>query len=76
MAIQTNQKLYTTKEAAERLRLAVDTVRQYIHRGIIKADSHIGHWHLVSEAECVRYEREKKPRGNPTLAKKSRKKRA
>lgn len=76
MAIETQSTLYTTAEAADRLSLATDTVRQYIHRNIIKPTTKIGHWHLISEEECQRYEREKNPAGNPNLVKKSRKKRS
>lgn len=60
----------TTKEAATYLGLAEDTVRQYVHRGLIKARK-IGHMNVVTKAECDRYQREKRPPGNPTLLKKA-----
>lgn len=73
MAIETTEKLYTTKEAGIRLGLGGDTVRQYIHRKLITAAGKVGHWYLISEAECRRYERKKRKRGNPLLGKKRRK---
>lgn len=58
----------TTREAANYLKLAENTVRQYINRGIIHAKK-AGPIHLVTKAECDRYKKEKRPRGNPNLQK-------
>lgn len=56
----------TTTQAAKYLRLAEDTVRQYIHRGVIKATK-LGPIHVVTKQECDRYRKEKRPRGNPNF---------
>ena len=49
--------MYTTKEAAERLNLKVNTVRVLIRKGVIHAikynDTDKGNWY-VSEAEIAR----------------------
>jgi len=65
----------TTAEAAKYMGLALDTVRQYVHRGVISATK-FGHLHVITKAECDRYLREKRGPGNPQLiasAKKNRK---
>jgi excisionase family DNA binding protein len=70
MAVATqvkNDTVMSTREAADYLGLAENTVRQYIHRGIISATK-IGPVWCVTESECDRYEREKREPGRPISA--------
>lgn len=59
----------TTTQAAEYLGLTRNTVAVYVQRGLIKA-SRVGPINLITKAECDRYLRERRPRGNPNLLKK------
>lgn len=59
----------TTTQAAEYLGLAANTVAVYVTRGLIKARK-VGPINLITKAECDRYLRERRPRGNPNLVKK------
>lgn len=70
MATRVNAGDYvmTTSQAAKYLKLAEDTVRQYIRRNIIRATK-AGPIYLVTKSECERYKRERRPRGNPTFSK-------
>jgi len=61
----------TTTKAAEYLGLSPNTVFVYIQRGLIKATK-IGPINVVTKAECDRYKRERKPRGNPHFPRKKR----
>lgn len=65
MAIVTREKLYLTPEAAKFLKVAEDTVRKYIQRGLIKPLTTAGHAYLIEESELRRYNRERRGRGNP-----------
>lgn len=56
----------TTTQAAEYLNLAPNTVFVYVKRGLLKARK-VGPINLITKAECDRYLRERKPRGNPSL---------
>lgn len=67
MAIEINDVVFTTREAADYLGLAEDTVRQYIHRGLIFAKK-IGSINVVTRSECERYKRDRRPPGNPLLS--------
>ena len=58
----------TTKEAADYLGFAEDTVRKYINRGLI-ASKKAGPIHLVTKLECDRFKKTNRPRGNPNLVK-------
>lgn len=66
MAIEINDVVFTTREAAEYLGLAEDTVRQYVNRGVIFAKK-AGNMNLVTKSECDRYKRDRRPPGNPNL---------
>lgn len=54
--------IFSTREAAEYLGFAEDTVRKYIQRGLIEAEK-IGPIHVVRKSECDRYQREKREIG-------------
>lgn len=56
--------MLTTRQAAEYLGFAEDTVRRYIKRGIIRATKTGPIW-LVDKRECDRYRRNKNSRGRP-----------
>lgn len=58
----------TTTEAAKYMGLQPNTVAIYVQRGLIKARK-VGPINLITKAECDRYLRERRPRGNPTLMK-------
>ena len=66
MPIKVTETVLTTTEAAKRMRLSKHTVLAYIERGLIKARK-LGPIWLITAAECDRYSREKRPRGNPNL---------
>lgn len=59
----------TTTQAAEYLGLSPNTVFVYIQRGLIKAEK-LGPINVITRAECDRYKKEKRPKGNPNFAKK------
>ena len=59
--------LYSTREAADYLGMAENTIRQYINRGVMKAVK-IGPVWCVSRSECDRYDREKRDVGRPKSA--------
>lgn len=69
MAIESKEKLYTTKAAAEYIGLSLDTIRKYIQRGTITPiDERAGNGHLIEESELIRYLHENKDRrGNPAF---------
>lgn len=67
MATKVTGMVYTTREAAKYLKLAEDTVRRYIYRGLISADKH-GPVYLVTQEECDRYKREKRDPGRPSVS--------
>lgn len=54
----------STREAAEYLGMAENTVRQYLNRGIMRAVK-IGPVWCVMRSECDRYDREKRAAGRP-----------
>ena len=56
------ETIFSTREAAEYLDFAEDTVRKYIQRGLISADK-IGPVYVVRKSECDRYLREKRAVG-------------
>lgn len=70
MPIKVTDTVLTTVEAAKRMGLSENTIRAYIERGLIKAKK-LGPIWLVTAAECDRYTREKRPRGNPNLSRQS-----
>lgn len=57
-----SETIFSTREAAEYLDFAEDTVRKYIQRGLISAEK-IGPLYIVRKSECDRYLREKRDPG-------------
>ena len=60
---------YTCEQAADWLEMKADTVRRYVHRGLIKAGV-IGGIYLIQERELRRFKRERRGPGNPNLPRK------
>lgn len=67
MATIVRDTVYTTREAADYLGFAEDTIRRYIYRGLMKAEKH-GPVYLVTKSECDRYRKEKREKGRPQIA--------
>jgi excisionase family DNA binding protein len=63
----TADTIFTTREAADYLGFAEDTIRRYIYRGLIFAKKH-GRDYQVTKAECDRYSKEKRSRGRQAFA--------
>ena len=63
-------KLMTTEEAAEFLSLSSHSIHKYVQRRLLKPEMTVGSAYLFSAAECERFQRERKPRGNPTFRRK------
>ena len=61
-------EVFTTREAANYLGYAEDTVRRYVYRSLIRAEK-FGNSLLITKAECDRFKREKRGPGNPTFGK-------
>lgn len=68
MPLQVNEPMLTTDEAARFLKLSPHTVRKYVQRGLLRPKQTIGTAYLFLRSECMRYKREKRPRGNPAFA--------
>jgi hypothetical protein len=60
---------YTCEQAADWLEMKADTVRRYVHRGVIQAGILAGVY-LITEQELRRFKAERRGRGNPNLIKK------
>lgn len=54
----------TCEQAAKKLRMKADTIRRYVHRGLISAGI-IGSVYLIADAEVQRFRREKRDPGRP-----------
>lgn len=63
VSIKSDERIYGTVEAAKFLRLGPDTVRQYVHRGLLKPYGSIGGRYLFQESELRRYEAERRGPG-------------
>lgn len=59
---------YTCEQAAKTLRMKPDTVRRYVHRGLISA-GRIGGVYLISQQQLDAFKSSRKPRGNPNFRK-------
>lgn len=64
-----NGEYYTVLDAAKYLGYSEHTVRTYLLLGSLRGKKLGQNW-LVSQEECDRYLRTKKPRGNPNFKKK------
>jgi excisionase family DNA binding protein len=64
-----NGEFYTVTDAAKYLGFSEHTVRTYLLTGSLRGQK-IGQNWLVSQAECDRYKKSRKPRGNPNFKKK------
>ena len=61
--------MYTCEQAAAKLRMKPDTIRRYVHRGIIQAGV-LGGIYLISDMELDRFKANRRPPGNPNLLRK------
>lgn len=69
VAIKTSETLFDAATASAYLGLAEETVSKYIQRGLIKPFRRVGRSYLIAESELARYQREKRPPGNPAFSK-------
>jgi excisionase family DNA binding protein len=60
----------TCEQAAKKLKMKADTVRRYIHRGLITAGL-LGDTYLISDAEIERFRTERRGPGNPNFQRKT-----
>lgn len=58
---------YTCEQAAAKLRLKPDTIRRYVHRGVINAGI-VGSVYLIAETELRRFSTERRRPGRPQRA--------
>lgn len=58
---------YTCEQAAEKLRMKADTIRRYVHRGLIQAGI-VGSVYLISAAELRRFKDNRREPGRPKVA--------
>lgn len=56
--------MYTCEQAAKALRMKVDTVRRYVHRGLIRAGV-LGGIYLISEDELEKFRNTPRTPGRP-----------
>jgi excisionase family DNA binding protein len=73
MAMTTiNGDFHSVPEAAKILGLSVNSVYQYLSDGVIKGIK-FGPARMISQQACEEFERNRKPRGNPNLQPKKKK---
>lgn len=56
--------MYTCEQAAKELRMKVDTVRRYVHRGLIRAGV-LGGIYLISAADLDEFRNKPRNPGRP-----------
>jgi transcriptional regulator GlxA family with amidase domain len=56
--------MFTCEQAAEKLRMNVDTVRRYVHRGLIKAGVLSGIY-LIAEKDLLDFRDNRREPGRP-----------
>lgn len=61
---------FTCDQAAKFLRMKTDTLRRYVHRGVISAGL-LGDVYLITQAELDRFKAERRGRGNPNFTRKT-----
>jgi excisionase family DNA binding protein len=62
--------MFTCDQAAKYLRMKADTIRRYIHRGVIQAGI-LGDVYLIDQDELDRFKGERKGPGNPNFSRKT-----
>lgn len=55
---------YTCEQFADKLRMEADTVRRYVHRGLIQAGV-FGNQYLIAESEMQRFKNNRRGVGRP-----------
>ena len=58
---------FTCEQAADKLRMKPDTIRRYVHRGVIEHSGYIGNVLLISKAQLEAFRTNRKERGNPNF---------
>lgn len=62
--------MFTCDQAAKYLRMKADTLRRYIHRGIINAGL-LGDVYLITQEELDRFRANRRGPGNPEFTRKT-----
>ena len=62
--------MYTCEQAAKALRMKVDTIRRYVHRGIIRAGV-LGGIYLISEDDLLAFKANRREPGRPARIEKT-----
>lgn len=62
--------LFTCEQAATYLKMKADTIRRYVHRGVIHAGT-LGDVYLITAEELKRFKAERRGRGNPNFSRKT-----
>ena len=55
---------YTCEQAAKKLRMEPDTIRRYVHRGLIQAGL-IGNQYMIAEDELQKFRDNRRKPGRP-----------
>lgn len=56
--------MFTCEQAAEELRMEVDTIRRYVHRGLIRAGV-LGGIYLIAESDLIEFRDNRRKPGRP-----------
>ena len=62
--------MLTCEQAGQRLKMKADTIRRYVHRGLIRAGL-VGNVYLISDAELERFQGTRRRPGNPNFSAKT-----
>ena len=69
MAIRTKEMLFTSRDAAEFLKLDPNTIATYVKRKLLVPVSRVGTSYLFTKPEVERFKKLKRSRGNPNFVK-------
>lgn len=62
--------MFTCEQAAAYLKMKADTLRRYVHRGVISAGL-LGDVYLITREELDRFKAERRSPGNPNFSRKT-----
>lgn len=60
---------FTCEQAATELEMNPDTVRRYVHRGVIQSAGLLGDQYLISQQQLDDFRKSRRGRGNPSFTK-------